>query len=63
LKDPSLWKNVPQWFDANGEILLGSLKESQQWYVSRGFIQTPVNLDKVWDSTYVDYATGVVGKR
>ncbi|MBV9542816.1 MAG: ABC transporter substrate-binding protein [Chloroflexi bacterium] len=63
LKDAAQWKNVPQWFDANGAILLDSLKANQQWYVDHGFIQTPVNLDAAWDGTYTEYALGVIGKR
>jgi hypothetical protein len=54
---------VPQWFDANVGILLDPLKTNQQWYVDHGFIPTPINLDTVWDPTYVDYAVGVLGKR
>ncbi|GAC1313956.1 MAG: hypothetical protein NVSMB2_02710 [Chloroflexota bacterium] len=30
---------------------------------SHGFMQTAVDLDTVWDPAYVDYVTGVVGKR
>jgi NitT/TauT family transport system substrate-binding protein len=63
LKNPAQWKNVPQWFDPNGGILLDPLKTNQQWYVDHGFIPTPINLDTVWDPTYVDYAVGVLGKR
>jgi ABC-type nitrate/sulfonate/bicarbonate transport system substrate-binding protein len=63
LKDPALWKNVPQWFDANGAILIDALKTNQQWYVDHGLVQTPVNLDAAWDGSYTDYALSVIGKR
>jgi NitT/TauT family transport system substrate-binding protein len=63
LKDPAQWKNVPQTFDPNGAILLDTLKFNQQWYVEHGAIQTPVDLDTVWDPTYTDYAISALGKR
>lgn len=63
LKDPAQWKNVPQTFDANGQVLLDTLKFNQQWYVDHGAIPNPVNLDQVWDPTYTDYALSVLGRR
>jgi hypothetical protein len=63
LKDPAQWKSVPQTFDPNGAILIDALKFNQQWYVEHGAIQTPVDLDAVWDATYSDYAIGVLGRR
>jgi NitT/TauT family transport system substrate-binding protein len=63
LKDPAQWKSVPQTFDPNGAILIDALKFNQQWYVEHGAIQTPVDLDAVWDPTYTDFAIGVLGKR
>ena len=63
LKDPAQWKSVPQTFDPNGAILLDTLKFNQQWYVEHGAIQSPVDLDAVWDPTYTDYAISVLGKR
>ncbi|MBI2755881.1 MAG: ABC transporter substrate-binding protein [Chloroflexi bacterium] len=63
LKDPALWNNVPQTFDTNGAIILDALKANQQWYVENGYVQTPINMDAAWDPQYVDYATGLIGKR
>lgn len=62
--DAALYKRmtVPG-FDPNGEILIDDLKENQQWWVERGAIPTPVDLDRIYDHTYLDYALGVVGRR
>ena len=50
-------------FDLNGEILLDELKENQKWWVERGAIETPVDLDQIYDRSYLDHAVSVVGRR
>jgi NitT/TauT family transport system substrate-binding protein len=62
VKDPTVFEKIgmPN-FDRNGKIIIDSLKANQDWYVGHGDIPTPVNLDQVYDTTYIDYANGVLG--
>jgi NitT/TauT family transport system substrate-binding protein len=64
IKDPTLYDimGLPG-FDPNGELLIGALKEQQQWWVDRAVLDAPVDLDRIYDRTYLDYALSVVGRR
>jgi NitT/TauT family transport system substrate-binding protein len=50
-------------FDPNGELLIDALKDQQQWWVDRAILDAPVDLDRIYDRTYLDYAYTVVGRR
>ena len=50
-------------FSPNGEMNVQSIKDLQQWYVDNGFVQNPVPLDEFFDTSYLDYALSVVGRR
>jgi NitT/TauT family transport system substrate-binding protein len=64
LKDPALFKKIglPA-FDVNGQMALQPIKDNQQWYVEHGDVKNPIDVDKIADPSYVDYALGVLGKR
>ncbi|MDE3075183.1 MAG: ABC transporter substrate-binding protein [Chloroflexota bacterium] len=64
LKDAALYKKVGlPGFDANGEVLIEAVKSAQQWYVEHGDVKTPVDLDKVYDPSFLQHAWSVAGKR
>jgi NitT/TauT family transport system substrate-binding protein len=64
IKDPTLFDRmgIPG-FDPNGELAIDALKEQQQWWVDRGVLDTGVDLDKIYDRGYLDYAYSIVGRR
>jgi NitT/TauT family transport system substrate-binding protein len=64
IKDPAVYKKivVPA-FEPNGQMNVQSIKDLQQWYVDNGLVQTPAALDEFFDTSYLDYALGVVGRR
>jgi NitT/TauT family transport system substrate-binding protein len=64
IKDPAVYRKivVPA-FSPNGEMNVQSIKDLQQWYVDNGFVQNPVQLDEFFDTSYLDYALSVVGRR
>jgi NitT/TauT family transport system substrate-binding protein len=64
LKDASLFARIglPN-FDPNGKILIDSLKANQDWYVGHKDVPTPIDLDKVYDTTFIDYAVSQLGGR
>jgi NitT/TauT family transport system substrate-binding protein len=62
IKDPAqLGKIGLPNFDRNGKIIIDSLKANQDWYVAHGDVPQAINLDEVYDTSYIDYATSVLG--
>ena len=45
----------------NGTINTASLLDFQEWAVGRGYVETPVALDQIWEPGFVDHALGVLG--
>jgi len=45
----------------DGRINLESLLNFQDWAVERGFVETPVTADQLFDPTFIDYANEVLG--
>jgi NitT/TauT family transport system substrate-binding protein len=64
IKDPATFKQMeaPS-MDPNGLILIDTLKVNQQWYVEHGDMQTPVDLEQIYDTSFADYALSVIGRR
>ena len=64
LKDPALYKKLglPA-FDPNGALLLDATKTSLKWFEDHGDVKTPVDVDKVYDPQFLNYAMSVDGKR
>jgi ABC-type nitrate/sulfonate/bicarbonate transport system substrate-binding protein len=64
IKDAALFDTMGMpGFDPNGELLIDALKDQQQWWVDRGILETPVDLDLIYDRSYLVYAYSVVGRR
>ncbi len=64
LKDPAVYKKVGlPGFDPNAQLLLDPLKTNQQWYVDHGDVKTPVNIDQVYDPSYLQAALSTLGTR
>ena len=45
---------------SNGRINLEAVLEFQAWAVTRGFMDTPLRGDRIWDSRFVDYGARVL---
>jgi NitT/TauT family transport system substrate-binding protein len=64
IKDPSVYEKIALGaLDLNGRMVVSNMKDLQQWLVDNGYVQTPVDLDKVVDYTYADYAVSQLGRR
>jgi NitT/TauT family transport system substrate-binding protein len=64
LKDPALYKKIGlPGFDPNGALALDILKSNQQWYVDHGDVKNPIDIDKVYDPQFLQYAISADGKR
>jgi len=64
ITDPALYKKMPMpTFDPNGGILLDDIKANQQWWVDHGDLPTAVDLDQIYDRTFIDYAVSALGRR
>ena len=50
-------------FDPNGSVFLDAIKANQQWYVEHGDVKNPIDVDKIYDPQYLDYAVSTLGKR
>jgi ABC-type nitrate/sulfonate/bicarbonate transport system substrate-binding protein len=64
LKDPAIYKKIAlPAFDPNGALFLDAIKVNQQWYVDHGDVKNPIDVDKIYDPQYLEYAIGQLGKR
>jgi hypothetical protein len=48
--------------DPNGSVTTDSLRAVQQWYAERGDLTGELDLDRVVDTSFVDYAVGRLGR-
>lgn len=63
VKDPALLENMaPTWVDPNGIVNVDSLRALEHWYLERGDVSREVDLDRVMDSSFVDYAQTRLGR-
>src|SRR4051812_5711495 len=56
-----LERTAPSWMDPNGSVNVASLRALQRWYVDRGETGD-VDLERVIDTRFVDYALGQLGR-
>jgi ABC-type nitrate/sulfonate/bicarbonate transport system substrate-binding protein len=64
IKDPAVFKKiVVPLVDPNGQMIVETVKDLQQWFVDNGFVPTPVNVEEYFDTSYIDYAVSVLGRR
>jgi NitT/TauT family transport system substrate-binding protein len=47
-------------FRADGQIDVQSVLDFQAWAVEKGYVEKPLTEEEFWDSSYVDYANGVL---
>ena len=57
-----LERTAPTWMDPNGSVTTDSLRAVQQWYAERGELTGELDLDRVIDLSFVDYALGRIGR-
>ncbi len=57
-----LERTAPTWMDPNGSVTTDSLRAVQQWYAERGDLTGELDLDRVVDLSYVDYALERLGR-
>jgi NitT/TauT family transport system substrate-binding protein len=63
LRDLALLERVaPTWMDPNGGVNLASLQSVQHWYLDRGELSSEVDLGRVVDPSFVDYAISRLGR-
>ncbi|HZR98390.1 MAG TPA: ABC transporter substrate-binding protein [Chloroflexota bacterium] len=62
VKDPALYdRMVMPGLDPNGRMHVASIREDQEFWLSRGLQQTRLNVDDVVDHSYVDAAVQTLG--
>ncbi len=57
-----LERTAPTWMDPNGSVTTDSLRAVQQWYAERGELTGDLDLDRVIDLSFVDYALARIGR-
>jgi NitT/TauT family transport system substrate-binding protein len=63
VRDLALLGRVGQpWIDPNGGVDTASLRAVQRWYVERGDLTREVDVARMLDMSYVDYALGRIGR-
>ncbi|HZS00463.1 MAG TPA: ABC transporter substrate-binding protein [Chloroflexota bacterium] len=64
IKDPAVYKKIviPA-IDPNGQMIVQSVRDLQQWFVDNGYVPTPVNVDEYFDTSFADYALSILGRR
>jgi NitT/TauT family transport system substrate-binding protein len=50
-------------FRADGRINLDSLLDFQAWALEKGYINTPVTKEQLWDSRFIDYADQLLSNK
>jgi len=53
---------APTWMDPNGTLNVDSLRALEHWYIERGDVTGEVDLDRVVDSGFVDFALSQLGR-
>jgi NitT/TauT family transport system substrate-binding protein len=63
IRDLALLERIgPPWMDPNGGVNVASLSAIQRWYLERGDLTQEVDMARVVDPTFVDYALGRLGR-
>ena len=62
IQDAALLERLaPSWIDPNGRVNVESLGSVQHWFFERGDMTSEVDLDRVVDPSFVDYAITRLG--
>jgi NitT/TauT family transport system substrate-binding protein len=64
IRDRALLERIgPIWMDPNGAVNVASLRGTQRWYAERGDLANEVDLDRVVDPSFAEYAVGRLGRQ
>jgi NitT/TauT family transport system substrate-binding protein len=64
VKDAALLDSMaPTWMDPNGSVNVDSLRGLERWYIERGDVTSEVDLDRVVDTSFLDYALQRLGRQ
>jgi ABC-type nitrate/sulfonate/bicarbonate transport system substrate-binding protein len=62
IRDASLFdKMAPIGLDPDGKVNGEGVRSDMRWFVERGLVQSPPDLDRVLDSSYAEYAVSRLG--
>ncbi|HLH27122.1 MAG TPA: ABC transporter substrate-binding protein [Chloroflexota bacterium] len=62
VKEPALYDRMGlPYFNPDGHINSADIRAQQDWYVSQGQVQQPIDVDRVVDNSFADYALSVLG--
>ncbi len=62
VKEPALYDRMAMpYVNPDGRINAADIRAQQDWFVSQGQVQQPVNVDQLVDNQYANYAVGVLG--
>ncbi|HZR98607.1 MAG TPA: ABC transporter substrate-binding protein [Chloroflexota bacterium] len=62
VKEPALYERMGlPYFNPDGHINTADIRAQQDWYVSQGQVQQPIDVDRVVDNSYADYALSILG--
>lgn len=63
VNDPNLFKKMsPPGLDPNGAIPKDGVIHDQQWYMDKGLVKTATDINKLIDTSYVNYAVEKLGQ-
>jgi NitT/TauT family transport system substrate-binding protein len=63
VKDPAAWQIArPAPINPNGYTYPENIQRSLDWFVANGLVQQPIDLGRVIDNSYVDYALERLGR-
>ena len=62
VKEPALYERMSMpYFNPDGHINTADVRAQQDWYVSQGQVQQPIDIDRVVDNSYADAALSLLG--
>ena len=62
VKEPAVYERMGlPYFNPDGHINTADVRAQQDWYVSQGQVQQAIDVDRVVDNSYADYALSVLG--
>jgi NitT/TauT family transport system substrate-binding protein len=63
VKKPELYEKMTMpGLDPDGAVNLDGMKADMQWFLSKGFLKEPVDVTKVVDASFVEFALKELGR-
>lgn len=63
LKDPEVYRSMyPPGLNPNGYVLIDGIRSDLDWYISEGYFEGEIDLERVVDHSLVEYALEVLGR-